>query len=346
MLLRSRVSNLLLAFGAFALTAAAQNVISAKAGLIHYTEGAVTVDGQAVEAKITHFPEVKEGQTLATTDGRAEILLTPGSILRVAEDTSIRMLSTNLADARVEILSGDVLVEANEILEGNAVTLISGSNTFQLLKAGLYRVDLANGRIRVYNGEARLVASGQTLTLKKGQEVGTSGVLMATKFDTKAGDSLYRWGARRSEQLALSNVAAAREIQRSGFSSGSMIGTGWNRWFFNPWFGSFTFIPVGRGVWVSPFGYSYFSPWAASQLFIPSPIWGAGGGGFGGGRDGLVYSPNHGYDIGSRGAVLGGVGGGPAGGTSAGAAGGGGGRGSMGGGGGARGGSSAGGRGN
>ncbi|MBX9602794.1 MAG: FecR family protein, partial [Bryobacteraceae bacterium] len=303
MLLRSRVRNVLLAVGVLALPAAAQNVISAKAGLIHYTEGAVTVDGQQVEAKLTYFPEVKQGQTLATAEGRAEVLLTPGSVLRVGENSSIRMLSTNLADARVEILSGDVLVEANEILEGNAVTLISGSNSFQLLKAGLYRVDLANGRIRVYNGEARLVASGQTLTLKKGQEVATGGVLMASKFDTKTGDSLYRWGARRSEQLALTNVAAAREIQRSGFNSGSMIGGGWNRWFFNPWFGSFTFIPVGRGVWVSPFGYTYFSPWAASQLFIPTPVWGGGGFG-GGGRDGLVFSPNHGYDIGSRGAVL------------------------------------------
>ena len=49
-----------------------------------------------------------------TEEGRAEILLTPGVFLRAGENTSVRMISNRLADTRVELLSGDVIVESND----------------------------------------------------------------------------------------------------------------------------------------------------------------------------------------------------------------------------------------
>lgn len=326
-----------------AASAWAQNVISAKAGLVHYTEGDVRIEGKAAEARITEFPEVKEGQVLETGEGRVEILLTPGVFLRLGENSSIRMLSSKLSDTRVEVLSGDALVEATEILEGNAVTLITGSNSLRILKGGLYRVNLAAdpARIRVYGGEARLAAGDLNQVLKRAQEVQLTAVPLVTKFDTKAGDPLYRWASRRSERIAYTNVASARSAQRSGVAS-SFNNGGWDRWYFNPWFGMFTFIPAGRGYVISPFGTYFYSPYYAySYLFRPSIV--ATNPGMGGGGGGLSYNSGLGYNTGSRGAVISG------GGASAGAAIGGGsgaGRGSIGGGGAGRGSSSGGGRGN
>lgn len=320
----------------------AQNVISAKAGLVHYTEGEVRIEGRAAEARLTEFPDVKEGQTLETGEGRVEILLTPGVFLRLGENSSIRMLSSKLSDTRVEVLSGDALVEAAEILEGNAVTLVSAGGSLRLLKGGLYRVSLepAPGRIRVYSGEARLSAGDLNQVLKRSQEVQLTAVPQVTKFDTKAGDPLYRWAARRSERIAYTNVASARSVQRSGGTS-FVSGFGWDRWYFNPWFGMFTFIPAGRGFILTPFGTYFYSPFYATSYLFRPVIVATNPGGFGGG--GLSYNPGLGYNTGSRGAVISGGGGG--GGASLGGAGGGG-RGSMGGGGAGRGSSSGGGRGN
>lgn len=320
-----------------------QNVISAKAGLVHYTEGEVRIEGKAAEARITEFPEVKEGQVLETGEGRAEILLTPGVFLRLGENSSIRMLSSKLSDTRVEVLTGDALVEAAEILEGNAVTLITGSNSLRILKGGLYRVNLAAdpARIRVYGGEARLAAGDFNQVLKRAQEVQLTAVPLVTKFDTKAGDALYRWASRRSERIAYTNVASARSAQRSGVAS-SFDNGGWGRWYFNPWFGMFTFIPTGRGYVITPFGTYFYSPWYAySYLFRPTIV--ATNPGFGGGGGGLSYNPGLGYNTGSRGAVISGGGGGV--GAAIGGASGGG-RGDMGGGGAGRGSSSGGARGN
>src|SRR5512147_2244050 len=63
----------------------AQSVISAKSGLIHYTEGDVFLQDKAVEFTGVKFPEMKNGDILRTADGRAEILLTPGSLLWMKE---------------------------------------------------------------------------------------------------------------------------------------------------------------------------------------------------------------------------------------------------------------------
>src|ERR1700677_4921682 len=98
----------------------AQQVVSAHSGVIHFVEGQVTLEGQTVQPKFGEFPDVKNGQTLATQDGRAEVLLNPGVILRVGENSSFKMLSNNRADTRLEVLSGEAVVEVGELLPSNA----------------------------------------------------------------------------------------------------------------------------------------------------------------------------------------------------------------------------------
>src|ERR1700683_307617 len=119
----------------------AQQVISAHSGVIHFVEGQVTLEGQPVQPKFGEFPDVKNGQTLATQDGRAEVLLTPGVILRIGENSSFKMLSNSRTDTRLEVLSGEAIVEVGELLPTNAITLVSGSVHMGLVKKGIYRVE-------------------------------------------------------------------------------------------------------------------------------------------------------------------------------------------------------------
>src|SRR5579863_5095546 len=85
---RGFLISVALAWGA---AAWGQSVISAHSGVIHYIEGQVTVDGAAIHPKSTQFPDIRPDQVLATEDGRAEILLTPGVFLRLPENSSARM---------------------------------------------------------------------------------------------------------------------------------------------------------------------------------------------------------------------------------------------------------------
>lgn len=265
---------------AFALVAAAsawgQSVISAHSGVIHLAEGQVTVDGKDVHQKFGEFGDVKTGQTLATQDGRAEILLTPGVFLRVNENSSFRMTSNKLDDTRIEILSGTAMVQVSELLQDNVITLTFHDAAISLAKKGLYRIDADSGVLRVYDGEAKVAANGKDVTAKKGHEVSLGAELVAKGFDTKDTDAFYRWNERRDEYISEANIYAAKSARDHSYGYAFNGYTG-GSWAWNPWFGMFTYMPY-NGMYYSPFGYGYFSPGIVSYLYLPGSPYYYGGG--------------------------------------------------------------------
>src|ERR1700719_3744 len=253
-----------------------QSVISAHSGVIHYIEGQVTVDGAPIHPKSTEFLDVKPDQVLATEDGPAEILLTPGVFLRLPENSSARMISNSLANTRLEIVSGSALFEVGQLLRNNAITIEAHSVEIALPKQGLYRIDTDPGRLRVYDGEARVTAGAGKIDVKRGREVALDALtLEARDFDAKSTDPFYRWGARRSEYIAAANVISAKTASDSGYGSGFASG-GYGSWAFNPWVGMFTFLPA-NGIYFSPFGSAFYSPAAISYVYFPRGISAPGG---------------------------------------------------------------------
>ena len=240
-----------------------QSVISAQSGVVQYVEGKVLLNDHAIDPKFGQFPAVKNGEILRTEEGRAEILLTPGVFLRLGENSSVRMVSNRLTDTKVEFLGGSALVEAADILKDNAISILYKDRSVQLLKDGLYRFDSAPPRVLVYNGEAVLFSGNDRLTLKNGHETDLDGsVLSAEKFNGKSeqSDELYLWSQRRDSYVAMANVASAQTV--------NTYGSAWSNsgWAFNPFYGMYTYIPL-NGVSYSPFGYGFWSPYAAYQMF-------------------------------------------------------------------------------
>src|SRR6185437_2322124 len=89
----------------------AQNIAPSHSGTVHYFEGDVSIDGAKLVSQAGRFSDLKEQSTLQTAQGRAEILLTPGVLLRVGENTSIKMLDSRLMSTRVELLAGTAMME-------------------------------------------------------------------------------------------------------------------------------------------------------------------------------------------------------------------------------------------
>ncbi len=268
-------------------TLSAQSIVSARAGAIHYVEGVALIGDTVIKTKFGEFPNLLENGVLRTELGRVEMLLTPGVIVRLAENSALKMISSRLTDARLELLEGAALVEAMEILQDNAVTFLHNGAAISIEKPGLYRLDSDPAQLRVYKGKAKVSRDGQTLTAKGGRLVELGEFLVATKFDAKDDDALYRWSARRSGYLAMANLSAARSLDRWDIP--------WRRggWYFNPYFGMFTFVPY-RGVFASPFGYSFWSPREVYAVYAPplrqsSPVMTSGGWG--------RYSADHGYVV-------------------------------------------------
>jgi hypothetical protein len=247
-----------------------QSAISARSGMVHYVEGRVLLDGKAIEPKFGEFPQVNNEQTLATEEGRVEVLLTPGVFLRMAEGSSFKMLSNRLSDTALKIVSGSALLEVDELLKDNAITIHFKDASIELVKHGLFRFDADLSRMRVYDGEAQVTMGERTVAAHKGKQIAFGETLEASNFDTRDTDPFYRWASRRSEYIATANVSAARSASSMGLVSNS------GSWAWNPWYGMFTYLP-GLGYGYSPFGWAYYSPYTIGYLYAPYLYGGYGG---------------------------------------------------------------------
>jgi hypothetical protein len=267
--------------------ASAQTVISAKSGLIHYVEGRVYVGDQQIETKFGEFPDLKENSQLRTEEGRAEVLLTPGVFVRVGDHSGIRMVTNRLIDTRVEFLSGSVLVEADELLKDNAVTIVYADYTVQLERKGIYRFDSTPPAVRVYDGEAMVLYNGKSEEVKPSHMLEMNGELKTAHFDKdKSADELYLWSRNRSQYLAMANVSAAQSVNNSGTYWGS------SNWAWNPMFGMYTFIPMS-GAYYNPFGWGFYSPYSVYSYLYGLPYYGGYYPGYVSGGGGGGSAPGH-----------------------------------------------------
>jgi hypothetical protein len=245
-------------------------------GTINYIEGQVSIGAQALTENSVGSAKLLAGQSLSTQSGRAEILLTPGIILRVNGNSSIQMVSPGLADTITTLNKGRALVEVNQIRLQNNIRIGENSTSIQLEKAGLYDFDADRGLIRVFDGKAVVQLASRRIEVKGGRQLNLNagGKVKAQKFDKSAyTDDFYRWASLRSSYLAEANVDAARRYAgASGYAPTVWYGDGW---YWNPGYDAYTFIP-GDGIFFDPFGWGFYSPWFA----LGAPYFGYGYGGY------------------------------------------------------------------
>ncbi|MBV8905182.1 MAG: hypothetical protein JOZ22_16260 [Acidobacteriia bacterium] len=268
-LLRLGVGGLLV--GGLTAGFAQQQIISAQSGTVQYVEGTVYAAGQKLERKFGQFAALRPGDELRTENGRAEVLLTPGAFLRLDGQSSVRMVANRLTDTRVEVLTGSAMVECDELLKDNAVTLVYRGDTIRLEKQGLYRVDASTGQFRVYQGEALVQSTSGETRLKSGKEADLNGVLAAQHFNPKLDmDDFYHWSSQRSSNLAYATVTASQSVLNTG---APWLAGGW---MWSALLDEYTFLP-GAGLLYSPFGWGFWSPIYMGNFY--TPVYYGGGGG-------------------------------------------------------------------
>jgi FecR protein len=250
---------------------------SATPGTVNYVEGQVSIAGQPVTPRAIGSAQLQPNQVLQTGQGRAEMLLTPGVFLRLGENSSVRLISPNLGDTRVELLQGRAIVEVTEIFKDNNLRIMLNGSSARLDKEGLYSFDAEARQVQVFDGEATVDADGHSVNLKKDRQLALMPPFKTTHFDAKVQapeNPLYAWSNLRSEYEAEASMQSARNVFVGG--DPYWYGAGW---YWNPYWDMYGFIP-GDGIWYSAFGWPFYSPWLAYSY---------GGYGFRG------YGYGHGY---------------------------------------------------
>jgi FecR protein len=243
---------------------------TAEPGALNYVEGQASIGDQTLDAKSVGTANLENGEELRTGNGKAEILLTPGVYLRLGDNSSVKMVSTNLTNTQVAVDQGEAMLEVDQIFPQNFIHISQAGADTRIMKTGLYAFD-ANGSIHVFEGGKAIVsADDRNVTVKGGHELllNMAPKLKAQDFNKKEftqTDDLYRWSSLRSEYLSEANIDTARLYYGNGWY-GPGYGPGfygagyWGPgWFWDPWFAGFTFMP-GAGFFYNPFGWGFYSP--------------------------------------------------------------------------------------
>jgi len=204
--------SMLAAVTALALPLNAQSVISTHSGVIHFFEGAVYLNGKPLEARLGKYPAMPKGAELRTEDGHAEVLLTPGVFLRMADHSIILMVANDLGDTQVELRSGHLIVDSGDPNPDTSVSLIYSRWRVHLLQGGIYRMDSDPARLCVRQGRAEAYASpaGPPVPVEQGSSLPFSDVLMADKTTSEPVDALSNWSDGRSQSIVADNTITAQ----------------------------------------------------------------------------------------------------------------------------------------
>jgi FecR protein len=203
------------------LPASSQSVISAHSGLLHVTDGAVFLDDQRVEHKTGKFDQMKNGSELRTEEGRAEVLLTPGTFLRLGAKSAVRMISNDLDNTRVELLNGSaVLDQGSDTLANSSVTILYNHDQVQIKKPGRYRFDSDPPQVKVETGSVEVIADGKSVEAGAGYAVPLEGKITARKLLSTSSDDLDTWSAERDHSVTNGNLQASAASDLSGVIDG------------------------------------------------------------------------------------------------------------------------------
>lgn len=261
-------------FGFFALSllliasvVQAQYLVSSKAGFVNRVEGKVHLKSSdsAIEGlgKAAMGTQMREGDRLVTeADSHAELLLSPGSYLRLNEKTEIEAVRTMFDNTRFDVIQGSVILEVGEIDKKLPLEIGTPRSVVTINKMGIYRIDVIGKdvAVSVRKGEAFL-GTREQLFANSAIKIGGNKVYrligdgppQTAKLSTKVFDAFDQWSYLQAESLVAANYGTlSRARARGALLSG---------WVYDPMSNRYTFIP-GSWRYSTPYGFAFYSQFA------------------------------------------------------------------------------------
>ncbi len=250
--------------------------ISARAGGVNFVVGDVRVRRGEATQTLSANDEIASGDMLRTgAGGQLEMLLNPGSYLRLAENSEIELTDSSLDNLRLRIVSGTVIVEATGT-GGNERPLIETATpqtSVAIIRDGLYRISVLPAtthttEVFVRRGRALVIQNAQPVLVRGGKRaiiIGDSLIDVAS-FNRRNKDAFDLWSRERGETLARENRRLsnrAMTVALAGFGDfNSLFDARRGYYPSGLWVrgtsGCYTYLPFYAGAY-SPYGGGYYT---------------------------------------------------------------------------------------
>lgn len=300
-----KTSVALVALVAFATFAQGQNRerfgISAKAGGVNAVTGKVSVKSTGQLSRLlSSQDDLTSGDVVSTSLGsQVEVLLNPGTYLRLAEKSEFTMVDNSLDNLLVRINKGTAIIEATgpDQIELH-VPIVTEQQRMTIVRAGVYRINVTPGITELFVRKGRVSLGGNKSDLIKGGKkvTFTSAGQTVAKLTSSDRDEFDDWSKTRGQTLARANQRLSARMV-NGYLSSSSWGFAdarfgrWGLWTWSPFSSCYTFLPFYYG-WGSPYGSNYGAY---------APFGGRGYYGYGNNQGTITYSTPGGTVQGSGG---------------------------------------------
>jgi hypothetical protein len=241
-------------------------VISAQAGGVNSVDGRVTVTRAGKAQPLTAQDDLTAGDLVTTgTASQVEVLLNPGSYLRVGENSAFELAENALEKIRVKLMKGSAIVEATGLDSTELhINIVTERARILIIRRGVYRINVTADSTELLVRKGRATVDDNSSNIIKGgnEVVFRGGSFEATKLGKQQQDQFDDWSKARANTLAKANERlSARGLNTylSSFSSFDWAFSAANPyglWAFSPFSRCFTFLPFYYG-WSSPYGHYY-----------------------------------------------------------------------------------------
>ena len=244
------------------LTSHSQNrekfVISARAGGVNAVTGRATMrpHGNSEWQLLTIKEDLETGDVVRTgLDGRVEMLLNPGSYMRIGENSEFELADNSLENLEVRLIRGTAIVE---VTGADDEELFIGITTpharLSIVRRGLYRLNVVPGNTtELIVRKGRVMLEDSHTKVKGGNKVvfssGSFSVAKLENADKKDSDTFESWSKDRAQTLAKENSRiSGRTLSAfaTSFRNDWSYAGFWGRsgvWLFSPTASCYTFIP-------------------------------------------------------------------------------------------------------
>ena len=240
--------------------------ISAKAGGINSVIGRVQVKraGQSSAQDLSAKDDLTSGDVVTTKGGsRVEVLLNPGSYLRVTENSEFELTDNSLNNLQLKLIKGSAIIEATGTDDLRLqIGIVTEQSRFTIVRRGVYRINVLPGSTELLVQKGRVLVDGQQAMIKGGTKITFhQGSSFTAKLTRKDRDEFDDWSKERGEFLARANERLSIRTLNSylfdsGWDSGFYSSSRFGLWTYSPFAGGFTFFPFRYG-WSSPYGHNY-----------------------------------------------------------------------------------------
>ncbi len=248
-------------------------IISAQAGGVNAVTGGATMraHGNSEWQQLTIKEDLEAGDVVRTgLDGRVEMLLNPGSYMRVGENSEFELADNSLDNLEVRLVRGTAIVEVTGADDTELLINITTPHTrIAIVRRGLYRVNVVPGNAtELIVRKGRVMLDGFHTKVKGGNKVvfssGSFSVAKLEKADKQKLDTLEDWSKDRAHTLAKANSrVSGRALNglvasfRNDWAIFSSLGRS-GIWVYDAGSTCYTFLPFFSGF-TSPYGGGWYT---------------------------------------------------------------------------------------